>query len=219
MILAIVFVLILDLKHLLYPSSIQRFINQFGLLGPVAFILIYTIAQVFLIPSTPLSILGGVIFGTLQGSAYAIIGATLGAILAFSIARHMGQDFVSHILSKKYRPLAKFNKKLEVDGFAAVLFFRLPIFPRSITNYLFGLTKTPLWKFVLATIIILLVTMPLLAYFGSSLASLNKVKILSSTILLIMVTIIVSLLKKKDLAKNPKKHIKKARKSKGKKKK
>lgn len=206
MIAAIFFALSMDLRHILNPSTIQEFVNQFQILGPVVFILLYMVGQVLLIPATPLSIVAGVIFGAFQGSIYAIVGATLGSIVAFSIARYMGEEFISHLLKSKFKPLANFNKKLEEDGFGAVIFFRLPIFPHSLTNYLFGLTKTPLWKFTLATVIILPLTTPLLAYLGSSLTSLNLVKILTSTILLIIVIVTIPIFQKRHLDNNHKKN-------------
>ena len=86
MIAAIFFALSMDLRHILNPSTIQEFVNQFQILGPVVFILLYMVGQVLLIPATPLSIVAGVIFGAFQGSIYAIVGATLGSIVAFSIA-------------------------------------------------------------------------------------------------------------------------------------
>ena len=69
------------------PVEIQRWINSFGIWGPVLFILLYTARPLILFPATILSLAGGLAFGAGAGFIYILIGATLSSVVAFQVSK------------------------------------------------------------------------------------------------------------------------------------
>jgi uncharacterized membrane protein YdjX (TVP38/TMEM64 family) len=110
-----------------------------GLWGPLAFILLYSIAPPLFVPGFPLTLAGGALFGPVWGTLYSLVGATGGASLAFYIARYLASDWVE----QRAKGIAKRLKEgVEQEGWRFVAFTRLvPLFPFNLLNYAFGLTK------------------------------------------------------------------------------
>ena len=77
------------------PSSakLQAWFNQFGALGPVAIVVSMTVAiLVSPVPSAPIALAAGAIYGHFWGALYVLAGSELGALAAFGIARFLGCD-------------------------------------------------------------------------------------------------------------------------------
>lgn len=80
--------------------------------------------------------------------------ATLGATLAFLIARHLGADWVAQRAGPRLRSL---NQGVSAEGWRFIAFVRLvPLFPFNLLNYALGLTRIPLPAYVLASAIFML---------------------------------------------------------------
>jgi uncharacterized membrane protein YdjX (TVP38/TMEM64 family) len=106
---------------------------------------------VLLVPGVLFTTGAGFVFGVLQGTAAVILGTTLGAALAFLIARYMfGARTRRFILSNRW--LNVINKGLSSHGFRVVLLTRLvPFFPGKLSNYIFGISQVSLRDFVCAS--------------------------------------------------------------------
>ncbi|HEX9420004.1 MAG TPA: VTT domain-containing protein, partial [Methylomirabilota bacterium] len=77
-----------DLIRLENVARLKQWIEGFGALAPVVFIAGYVLAVVFFVPGLPITVLGGVAFGPVWGTLYVWIAATIGAALAFLVARY-----------------------------------------------------------------------------------------------------------------------------------
>jgi uncharacterized membrane protein YdjX (TVP38/TMEM64 family) len=151
-------------------------IENLGAVGAIAFILLYIAATVALIPGTILTLGAGVVYGTIFGSIYVFLGATLGATAAFLVGRYLAREWVA-------RKIASNNKFQAIDeavgkeGFKIVLLTRLsPIFPFSLLNYAFSITKVSLKDYFFGSIGMLPGTV-MYVYLGSlagSLATINS---------------------------------------------
>ncbi len=64
---------------------LRGWIDSFGALATIIFIVVYAAAVVAFLPATPLTLLAGLVFGAVWGTLWAWIGATLGATLAFLV--------------------------------------------------------------------------------------------------------------------------------------
>lgn len=132
--------------------SIVAHIQSVGPAAPVAFIAIYAIAVVALIPASLLTIAGGAVFGLLPGVAYALIGATLGSTGAFLLGRHVARRFVAARLAAMPRFVA-IERAVSARGRRIVLLLRLsPVVPFNFLNYALGLTTISVWDFVFASL-------------------------------------------------------------------
>lgn len=146
---------------------VSDWIESLGIWGPIAFIAIYAIATVFLIPGSALTLGAGLLFGVVWGSVWVIIAANLGANLAFLIGRYFARDAVS----KKIEGNEKFKAIDEAvgdDGWKIVGLTRLsPVFPFTLLNYAFGLTKVSWFHYMIASLIGMIPGTVMYVYFGS----------------------------------------------------
>ncbi len=121
-------------------------------LAPLVFVAAYALAMLFMLPTLPLNIGAGFLWGAAFGAVYALLGSTLGAILAFSFARSaFGQPFARGFNS---RFLQRLSSSLEKGQWKVVAFVRLnPAVPTSVINFLLGLTSLRLWTYVWGTFV------------------------------------------------------------------
>jgi uncharacterized membrane protein YdjX (TVP38/TMEM64 family) len=123
-----------------------------GPAAPAAFILIYALAVVALIPASLLTIAGGAVFGLLPGMVYALVGATLGSTGAFLIGRHVARRLVARRLAAMPRFVA-IERAVSARGRRIVFLLRLsPVVPFNFLNYALGLTTISVWDFVVASL-------------------------------------------------------------------
>jgi uncharacterized membrane protein YdjX (TVP38/TMEM64 family) len=131
-----------------YLKALQTWIRGLGYWGPLVFILLYAVTTVAALPGSVMSVFAGAVFGPVVGVVAVIFGATLGAGLAFLVARYFAREAVSNwLLSKeKFRQLDDLTEK---QGAIMVAVTRLvPLFPFNLLNYGFGLTKVPFWTYL-----------------------------------------------------------------------
>ncbi len=135
-------------------ATLDNIIQEAGLLGPIVFMTAYAIATVLFLPGSILTLAGGALFGPIVGTFYNLTGATIGATLAFLVARYVASDWVIRKTGGKTRQLIE---GVENEGWRFVAFTRLvPLFPFFILNYALGLTRIRFWHYVLATYVFML---------------------------------------------------------------
>jgi rhodanese-related sulfurtransferase len=94
------------------------------------------------------------LFGPVLGTFYNLTGATLGATLAFLIARYLAADWVRNKTGGRVKQLIN---GVEGEGWRFVAFVRLvPLFPFNLLNYALGLTRLRLLHYILATSLFML---------------------------------------------------------------
>ncbi len=137
--------------HQLLHTSIA-WVENLGIFGPIAFIIIYNLGTLLFIPGSLLTLKGGCLFGWFWGSVYVLIAAILGAIIAFLIGRYCSRDWVARKISKNSKFKA-IDKAVAKEGFKIVLLTRLcPVFPFNLLNYAFGVTQVSLKDYILGSI-------------------------------------------------------------------
>lgn len=135
-------------------DGIQARIASLGVWAPVAFVVLYAVATVALIPGGIFDLAGGVLFGPILGSFCNLAGASLGAAGGFLIARYLAGDWVQQRAGPRVQKVAN---SVKADGWRFVAFVRLvPIFPYTIVNYLLGVTGISFLQYMLATVIFML---------------------------------------------------------------
>jgi len=120
--------------------------------GIIAYILLYNLATVLLIPAVILTLGGGAIYGVFWGSIYVFLASTLGATLAFLLGRYVSRDWAIRKLSQ-YPKFSALDRAVVQSGFKIVLLTRLsPIFPFNLLNYAFGVMQVSLQDYVLGSV-------------------------------------------------------------------
>ena len=143
-----------------------EWIQNLGWQGAIAFILLYIIATVALIPASILTLGAGAIYGVFWGSLYVLIGAVIGETCAFLLGRYLARDWISNKIAGN-KVFFALNQALNREGLKIILLTRLsPIFPFSLLNYAFGVTGISLRNYFLGSIGMLPMTITYV-YFGS----------------------------------------------------
>lgn len=128
--------------------KIQTWVQDLGALGPIVFILIYIVACVFFIGGIPITVVGALAFGPIKGALLSTTGATLGAGVAFLIARYAGRDMVERWV-KENKGLSKIDEGVKKHGWRMVMITRLvPLFPFNLQNFVYGITKVKFSTFM-----------------------------------------------------------------------
>jgi uncharacterized membrane protein YdjX (TVP38/TMEM64 family) len=122
-----------------------------GAWAPIAFVALCAGLTLACFPFPLVAAAGGVLFGTLEGTLLSILGAGVGALLAFLIARHVAGDSLRSLAGERLRRLLD---GIEQRGFVVVLYARIvPGVPRDVANYAFGLTRVGTAAFAAATVV------------------------------------------------------------------
>ena len=132
-------------------SSFNDWVGQMGTVGILVFIVVYALATVLLAPGSILTIGAGFAFGLWKGFLAAWMGATLGASLAFLVARFLARDKIESI-AKRNEKFRKIDHAIGKQGAKLIFLLRLsPVIPFNLSNYFYGLTAVKFWPYVLAS--------------------------------------------------------------------
>lgn len=137
----------------LEPKRIAASLGAFGALTPLAFAVARVVGAVVLLPGAVLAIAAGMLFGPVWGTVYNVLAATVGAVIAFAIARFLAPNWAAHAVEGHLR-LTAMVQSVEAEGWRFVAFVRLmPLLPYNLLNYALGLTNIRLSHYTLATLL------------------------------------------------------------------
>lgn len=146
---------------------LQHWIQSLGVWGPIAFVVIYILATVFLLPGAAMTPLSGLLFGLGWGTLWVIIASNVGASLAFVIGRYFARDAVARKIEGNEK-FAAIDRAVGKDGWKIVGLTRLsPVFPFVLLNYAYGLTSVKWIHFAVASLIGMIPGTVMYVYFGS----------------------------------------------------
>jgi uncharacterized membrane protein YdjX (TVP38/TMEM64 family) len=134
-----------------FSANLHQRIEDFGTLAPLAFMSLYVVASLLLLPVLLLTMAGGVLFPPYEAMLYSIIGVFLATFLPFMLARGLLHKHVERFVHRRYR---KYDDILNHLGFGNVVLLRLlPIVPFEMFNYLAGLGRIRTWKYVVGSLL------------------------------------------------------------------
>ena len=140
-------------------------VEALGVWGPAVFVAGYVVTTVAFIPGAWMTLVAGAIFGLAEGTAWVLLGATLGSAAAFLVSRYLARGLVERRVRQHPR-FAALDRAVGAQGFRMVLLMRLsPVFPYNLLNYSLGLTRVRFSHYVLASIGMLPGTL-LYCYYG-----------------------------------------------------
>jgi len=155
---------------LLDVHAVRDYIMGLGMMGPVAVAALIALAVlVSPLPSAPIALAAGALYGHTWGTLYVLIGAELGAIGAFTLARMLGRDALRRWFGDRL-PTTRLGTQNALMGLVFVSRL-LPFISFDIVSYAAGLTALSLWRFAVATLFGVLPTSFLLAHFGGEMVA------------------------------------------------
>lgn len=123
-----------------------------------AFVALYALRPLLLLSASLLSVGAGFVFGPWLGVAATVLGANLGAALAFGIGRAVGSEATAATPALARRvPFAggrrRLAERLKGATFEAVLLMRLAFVPYDLVNYAAGAAGARFVPFIAATVL------------------------------------------------------------------
>ncbi len=131
-------------------------VRGLGWIAPAVYVALWMAACLFFLPGLPITLLGAVVFGAWWGMLWVVIGANLGATLAFLAARYAVRPLVESWAAKNSL-FQRIDQGVARNGWRMVMITRLvPLFPFNLQNYAYGLTSISLPTYVLVSLICML---------------------------------------------------------------
>lgn len=181
------------------PDEIKSYVNSFGILSPIAYVVILTVLPLLFFPDSVLVIAGGMIFGLGKGIILTSIGSFLGASVSFYISRILGQKIVNKFIKGKWVNFDKFSKQ---SGLLVILMLRLiPLFPFKVVSYSAGLTNMSFKDFTIATVIGSIPGIVVYTNLGDQATDIGSKGFYMSIVLVVLLFVLSFFLKKKFSAK------------------
>ncbi|PCJ52498.1 MAG: hypothetical protein COA70_12170 [Planctomycetota bacterium] len=154
--------------------AFMEWVRGQGLAGAVIVGLGYVVATVLMIPGSLITIMIGAIYGPWLGTAVVSPASVVGATLAFLLGRSVFRSSIELKMGNnpKFHAL---TTAVEKEGLKIITLVRLsPIFPFSIVNYAFGLTRAKLSHYVLGSFIGMLPGTLMYVYLGAAVGDITK---------------------------------------------
>ena len=168
---AIVIAVFLAMKFLPVEQWLRRFnewVSQMGVAGILIFIAVYAGATVLLAPGAILTIGAGFAFGLWKGFLAVSAGSTLGAALAFLVARFIARDRIEAMV-KQNEKFRRIDSAISREGPKLIFLLRLSlVIPFNLSNYFYGLTAVRFWPYVFASWIGMMPATFLFVYIGAA---------------------------------------------------
>jgi uncharacterized membrane protein YdjX (TVP38/TMEM64 family) len=122
-------------------AEVQQHVMRWGAWSAICYPLLYACCNVLLLPGGVLSVGAGFFFGLWWGFLIALVGNVGGAAISFFISRWVGRQWLRRKLLRN-RTLGALEPAVEREGWKIILLSQLhPLFPTSLLNYLYGLTR------------------------------------------------------------------------------
>src|ERR1051325_8827436 len=141
LVVATLFVLSRSFPVVEFIAEVQQHVMRWGAWSAIWYPLLYACCNVLLLPGGVLSVGAGFFFGLWWGFLIALVGNVGGAAIAFFISRSLGRGWLKRTLFRN-RTLVALEPAIEKEGWKIILLSQLhPLFPTSLLNYLYGLTR------------------------------------------------------------------------------
>ena len=122
-------------------ARLQQKVLSLGTWSGICYPLLFAACNILLLPGGVLSVGGGFFFGLWWGFFIVLLGNSIGAAISFVISRWLGQRWLSRKLSRN-PTLRLLEPAVEREGWKIIFLSQLhPLFPTSLLNYFYGLTR------------------------------------------------------------------------------
>jgi uncharacterized membrane protein YdjX (TVP38/TMEM64 family) len=132
------------------PAFVQALVRSAGLWAPLLYVALYVVATSLLLPSTPLNISGGVLFGLWFGMLWTGIAAIVAATVLFAFTRTLGQRSVGRKIGARWPAIDTEARKGAKSYMFAVRL--LPIIPNGLINYGAGISSISFKDYMIGSV-------------------------------------------------------------------
>lgn len=128
-------------------------IASWGRAAIILYPALIAVCNLLLLPGGILNVGGGFFFGLGGGFAIVLFGNIAGAAVAFAVGRLLGRRRMEKLLARTPK-WAHLDEVVEREGWKIILLSQLhPLFPVSLINYVYGITRIRFWPCMLWTLV------------------------------------------------------------------
>ena len=132
-------------------GELQRRVTEMGSWGGIFYPLLFAACNILLLPGGILSIGAGFFFGLWWGFFIVLLGNSIAAGVSFALSHWLGERYLGAKLSRNPM-LHVLERAVARDAWKIIFLCQLhPLFPTSLLNYFFGLTRIRFWPYILWT--------------------------------------------------------------------
>ncbi|MDJ1172898.1 TVP38/TMEM64 family protein [Roseofilum capinflatum] len=132
-------------------EQLEQELQGMGMGTPLLFMGIYIISTLLILPTTPLNLMAGVLFGPGLGLLWTSLASIICALIGFAFTRTLGRKRVSERLKGYWQAM---DADIAYGGLFYVFSIRLlPIIPFGIVNLAAGLTSVRVKDYLLGTVV------------------------------------------------------------------
>lgn len=156
------------LEHIIrFLEQLQKTVHDLHGLGILVFAGAFVIAQLFMIPVSPLGLAAGFFFGFGKGWLALMLGCAIGASVNFLISRHFARAALTRQLgnNEKFRII---DSAIAREGWKIVALLRFVPIPFGIANYCYGLTPVRFWPYLAASCVAIIPANSLFVWMGAT---------------------------------------------------
>ena len=131
-------------------ERLSAWLEPLGRWAPLAFVAFLVVRPVTLLPGQLFAAVGGMLFGTLAGTAYALAGSLLSGVLVFLLTRRHGSRWMKRWTGERYAALSASARRHDfLFGFISCI---NPLVPTDVMLALAASTGARLWPTVLGVV-------------------------------------------------------------------
>ena len=121
--------------------QLQQRIGAMEFWGAVLYPVLFAACNVLLLPGGVLAVGSGLFFGLWWGFFLNVVGNVGGAAVSFFLSRKLGRGWVAKKFLR-HRKWAALDEAIARDGWKIIFLSQVhPLFPSSLLNYLYGVTR------------------------------------------------------------------------------
>jgi len=132
-----------------FVEALQQRVMGWGAWGAVCYPLLFAVCNILLLPGGVLAVGGGFFFGLWWGFLIVFVGNGVATAISFALSRRVAAQLLRRKLS--HNPtLRALEPAIERESWKIILLSQLhPLFPTSLLNYLYGLTRIRFGSYML----------------------------------------------------------------------
>ncbi len=140
------------IKQFSSPEYLRDYLINLGGWGYVLFVLILIVSVPLPIPTVPLAIVGGYIYGLVLGTALTMVAVVIGGTIQFCLSRYLGESFLHKLVHEHH--IHHFLHLFKKRGLsAAIISYAIPLFPSDSLNLILGLSGIPFLTYLFVLIV------------------------------------------------------------------
>lgn len=129
-----------------HVAALESFIARIGIAGPVISIALQTVFGASPIPTEPLTMINGAVFGPLRGAFYSWVGYMLASVIEYFIGARIGQ--ASHFEDQREKLPFGLGRFPADSPWFLTLARIVPGYGPKMVGVVGGMYHVPLWRFI-----------------------------------------------------------------------